>query len=75
MRLIMEAVQSGRYRSESEVVAHALSEFNAKEAQIALLKTKLNEGIRQADAGEFVEFSAEDVKREGRRRISENEGR
>lgn len=69
-KFIEEVVKSGRYFSESEVVAEALSELKVREAirrsKIDDLRAKVQVGIEQADRGEFVEFTAEDVKAEGR---------
>ena len=73
-RFLEEAVQSGRYGSESEVVAEALAEFRLREvirrAKLEELRAKVQTGIEQADRGEFVEFTAKDVKSEGRRRLA-----
>ena len=73
-KFIEEAVRSGRYCSESEVVAEALSEMKVREAirrsKIEDLRAKVQAGIEQADRGEFVEFTADDVKSEGRERLS-----
>jgi len=70
---IEEAMKSGRYNSESEVVAEALAEFRVREAirgaKLTELRFKIQEGIEQAERGDFVEFSADDVKAEGRRRL------
>jgi len=69
-----EVVKSGRYGSESEVVAEALAEFRVREAiraaKLDELRAKVRVGIEQADRGEFVEFTAEDVKAEGRKRLA-----
>ena len=73
-QFIEEVVKSGRYLSESEVVAEALSELKVREAirrsKIEDLRAKVRVGLEQADRGEFVEFTAEDVKTEGRKRLS-----
>ena len=61
--LIQEALKSGRYLSESEVVAEALNEFQVHEeirrAKFAELKAKIQVGIDQLDRGETVEFNLE----------------
>jgi len=58
--LIQEALESGRYISESEVVAAALSEFQVHEeirrARFAELKSKIQVGIEQLDRGETAGF-------------------
>lgn len=73
-KFIEEAVKSGRYFSESEVIAEALTELKAREAvrrgKIDEMRAKVQIGIEQADRGEFVEFTAENIKAEGRQRVS-----
>jgi antitoxin ParD1/3/4 len=73
-KFIEEAVRSGRYFSESEVIADALAEMKVREAirrsKIDDLRAKVQVGIEQADRGEFVDFTAEDVKSEGRKRLA-----
>ena len=73
-RFIEEILKSGRFFSESEVVAEALSDFKLREAirlnKIAELKSKIQVGIDQADRGEFVEYTADDVMRAGRERLA-----
>lgn len=62
--LIQEALKSGRFLSESEVVAEALSEFQVHEeirrVKFAELKGKIRVGIDQLDRGETVEFNLEE---------------
>lgn len=73
-KFLEDAVKSGHYFSESEVVAEALSELKVRKAlrraQLDDLRAKVQVGIEQAERGEFDAFSAEDVKAEGRRRLS-----
>lgn len=63
-------MKSGRYFSESEVVAEALSAFKVREAirheRLAELRAKVQVGIDQAERGDFVEFTAEDIIKHGR---------
>ncbi len=57
---IRKQVSTGRYGSASEVVRDALRDMETREIRLAALREALAEGIRQADAGEFVEnFSIE----------------
>ncbi len=69
-----EVVKSGRFFSESEVVAEALAEFRVREAirqaRFDALQAKVRVGIEQAERGEFVEFTATDVKSDGRQRLA-----
>jgi antitoxin ParD1/3/4 len=73
-QFLEDVVKSGRYGSESEVVAEALAEFRVREAirhaKLDELRAKVQIGVEQADRGEFVEFTAEDVKAEGRSRLA-----
>jgi antitoxin ParD1/3/4 len=63
-KLIQEALKSGRFVSESEVVAAALSEFQVREeirrVKFAELKAKIQVGIEQLDRGETVEFNLQE---------------
>jgi len=62
--LIQQALKSGRFFSESEVVAAALSEFQVHEeirrARFAELKAKIQLGIEQLDRGETAEFDLDE---------------
>jgi len=74
--LIQQALKSGRYLSESEVVAAALSEFQVHEeirrARFAELKARIQVGIEQLDRGDTAEF---DLKEFLAARNSEHAGR
>jgi antitoxin ParD1/3/4 len=56
-RFLVEAVKSGRYLSESEVVAEALAGFREREAirnaKLEELRAEVQVGIDQADRGGF----------------------
>ncbi len=59
---IKQQISSGRYGSASEVVRDALRDLEQKEQKLAALRAHLDEGARQAAAGEFVEdFSIEAI--------------
>ena len=70
---IANAVKSGRYVTEREVVTEAIAEMKlreqARQTWVAELRTKVAVGIAQADRGEFVEFTAADIMKEGRIRV------
>lgn len=72
--LIQQAVKSGRFLSESEVVAEALNEFQAREELRRIrrehLKKEIQKGIDELDRGETVEFNAADIMRLGRERLA-----
>lgn len=63
-KVIRDALESGRYLSDSEVIAEALSEFQVREeirrAKFAELKAKIQVGIDQLDRGETAEFNLEE---------------
>ena len=67
-------VKSRRFLTQSEAVAEALSELKVREylreQRIADLRAKVQVGVAQADRGEFVEFSAQDIIAEGRRKLA-----
>ena len=57
---IKRQIANGRYGSASEVVRDALRDMEIREAKLEALRAHLDEGARQADAGEFVDdFSVE----------------
>lgn len=67
---IESAVKSGRYFTESEVVADALSSFKVQEEirkqRLADLKAKIQVGIDELDRGESAEWNVEEIKAKGR---------
>ena len=67
---LARALKSGRYVSESEAVADAFAELRARESlrasRIAELRAKVQEGVAELDRGEGAEWSAEEIKSEGR---------
>ena len=71
---IAEAMKSGDYLTESEVVADAIAELKAREqlrrAQMAKLKAEIDLGIQQLDRGEGRPWNAEEIKAEGRKRLA-----
>jgi putative addiction module CopG family antidote len=64
------AMKTGRYVTESEAVADALSELRAREkqpqARLAELRAKIMIGIEELDRGDGAEWNVEEVKAEGR---------
>ena len=76
-RFIQEAVKSGRYSDESDVVAEALAELQARERslheRIAEMHGKVAEGIAQLHRGEVEELDLDWVKQEGRKRLAERQ--
>jgi Arc/MetJ-type ribon-helix-helix transcriptional regulator len=60
-------VQSGRFSSREEAVHDALMH---RKKEIEWLRAELQPAIDALDRGEYVEFTAEDIIREGRTRLA-----
>lgn len=75
-RFLDEVVKSGRFLTHSDAVAEALADLKVREAireqRISELRSKVQAGVEQANRGEFVEFSAQDIIAEGRRKLAES---
>ena len=71
---IENAVQSGSYLTQSEVVATALELLKSHEELRLIrrerLKKEIQKGIEELDRGETVEFTAADIQRLGRERLA-----
>ena len=71
---VEEAVRSGQFGSEAEVVIGALASFKTKEEfrqfQLAKLREKLESGLRQINCGEVVEWDVEDFKLRARAHLA-----
>ncbi len=69
-RFIEIAMKAGRYVTESEAIADALSELRAREelhqTRFAELRTKIMAGIEELERGDCAEWKVEEVKSEGR---------
>lgn len=69
-RFIETAMKTGRYVTESEAVADAISELRVREeqrpARLAELRAKIMIGIEELDRGDCAEWNVEEVKAEGR---------
>ncbi len=53
---IRAEVESGRYASASEVIRAALRQMEERQQKLELLRAHLDEGIAQAQRGEFAEL-------------------
>ena len=69
-KFIAEKVRTGQFRTSDEAVNALLAENAERERlapeDIALLRDELDPALAEADRGEFVEFTAEDIIAEGR---------
>jgi antitoxin ParD1/3/4 len=65
-----QALRSGRYATESEVVSEAIAELRAREelreARLGEIRAQVLVGLEQLDAGEGREWSLEAVVAKGR---------
>ena len=66
-QLVHSTIASGAYASEQEVICAALYLFKE---HTDYLKAELQRGIEQADRKEFSTKTFEDLKAEGRRRLT-----
>lgn len=67
-RLVKALVASGRYQNVSEAMRAGLRLLEQEEAQLAIIRQGLFEGLAQAKAGELAEGSGEDAIRRAFRR-------
>ncbi|MGB5131041.1 MAG: type II toxin-antitoxin system ParD family antitoxin [Steroidobacteraceae bacterium] len=71
LELVRQAVKSGDYATTSEVIREALREWKGRretrEESLAELRRLVQEGL---DSGGWRPFDAEEIKREGRRRLA-----
>lgn len=69
-QFLEQALRSGRYATESEVVSEAIAELRAREelreARLGDIRNQLVIGLQQLDAGEGREWSVEAVEAKGR---------
>jgi len=67
---VEEAVKSGRFSGEEELVCEALESLRTREEfrqfQLGKLKDKLRAGVADLDEGRVAEWNGEDIKRQGR---------
>ena len=71
--VIRESIESGRVRSEDEVVAEALRLLQRHEQKLAALRADLQVGLDDIAAGRVMELDLEDIKRRGRERLERQE--
>ena len=58
---IKNEIASGRYGSASEVVRDALRTLEERKSKLAALRSHLAEGAAQAERGEFVTLSLDEM--------------
>ncbi|MEO6847806.1 MAG: type II toxin-antitoxin system ParD family antitoxin [Chthoniobacterales bacterium] len=69
---VKKSVSSGLFHNVSEVVANGLHVLKAQEdAKLQALRADIAVGVEQAKHGEFMEFDAETVIRDGRKRLAD----
>jgi putative addiction module CopG family antidote len=70
---LTQEVASGRYASESDLLADALRLHREQTERRQALRAELSERAARADRGEFVEIDFEAIAAEGRRRLTAGE--
>jgi antitoxin ParD1/3/4 len=69
-RFVQNEVRAGRFDSASDAVNAAVARLQAEKQftprQLGRLRKAIDIGLAEADRGEFVDFTAEDVIRERR---------
>jgi len=67
---VEEAVRSGRFANEREVICEALEALKTHEEfrqfQLEKLRERLQAGVEDRDAGRVAEWDGEEIKRKGR---------
>jgi antitoxin ParD1/3/4 len=66
-KFVNEEVKRGRYGDASGVINKALEVLREQLEDAEDLRHEAAIGVEQAERGEFVEFTAEDIKADGRR--------
>jgi antitoxin ParD1/3/4 len=76
-RFIAQRVKTGEYTTASEVVRDGLRPLQLRQLQIDDLRRAVNEGIKAAEEGRYITYTAETshlliekIKREGRKRLA-----
>jgi len=76
-KFIDDEVQSGRYDSTADAINAAVARLQAEREIAGLsldaLRAEVDVGLAEADRGEFVEFTAEDVIAERRAALASRE--
>jgi len=67
VRVIKKQLASGNYKDADDVVQQGIFQLFSDYQMMARLWPEVEIGLKQARRGEFVEYTADDIKREGRR--------
>ena len=64
-KIVHNKVESGLYNNASEVIRDAIRQLDAnnelREIKSLYLREKLSKGLKQAEKGEFADYSIEDI--------------
>jgi antitoxin ParD1/3/4 len=78
-KFIDDQVRSGRYDSAADAINAAVAQLQAERDFTGLsldeLRSEVDRGLAEADRGEFVEFSAEDVIAERRAALASKQAK
>lgn len=68
---VRQALASGRYRSETELVADALRLLRNRDRKWDALREDIQAGLQDLDEGGAVPLDFEDIKRRGRESLTQ----
>jgi antitoxin ParD1/3/4 len=77
-QFVQAQLAAGKYESASQVVSDAVRVLRDRQTRLELLRAEIERGIKQLDAGEFIEIESdtelrqffEDIQARGLQRIS-----
>jgi antitoxin ParD1/3/4 len=72
---LQNAVASGRYQSEAEVICEGLRLLRDRERRIQSLREELKPALEELDRGEGKPLDPDSIKAEGRRRLEAADNR
>lgn len=71
---VARGIASGRFRSEDEAISEGLKLLQRREEKLDALKSDVQIGIQELDAGDKSDLDIEDIKTRGRARLQQRQG-
>jgi antitoxin ParD1/3/4 len=77
-QFVFDQLAKGKYQSATDVVCDAVRLLRRREEKLELLRAEIEVGIKQLDAGEFIEINSEeelqaffdDIEERGKQRLA-----